>query len=93
MGSLSQSARGSEQKNTCPCQELNPGHPPHSKVTILTVSQLLMLLLKAIKIYRRHKQTMFTQTLLTIFMEKLAVQAIINIHGIAILICMYPVAK
>jgi len=52
-----------------------------------------MLLLKAIKIYRRHKQTMFTQTLLTIFMEKLAVQAIINIHGIAILICMYPVAK
>jgi len=52
-----------------------------------------MLFLKTLKIKRKHAQIVFTQTWLTIFMEKLWIQETININGITIIIGMYPVAS
>jgi len=35
-GLWNQYGHGGEEKNPCPCQELNPAHPAHSLVAILT---------------------------------------------------------
>jgi hypothetical protein len=44
-----------EEKSPCPCQKLNPGHPTHSLITILTELPQLIILRKIIVVLPVHK--------------------------------------